>query len=253
MLNARKIDHPEISNIFVLPTMEEGGQYAAELIAGAVKSRPQARITFATGNTQIPVYENLAKLVQRGSVDFRDVKAFHLDEYYPCNSSEPWSFVGYLYKRLFNPIGLPDENIFVINGEAKDPEAEAARYEKLVTEHPIDLTILGIGPGGHIAFCEEGTPFESKTMLIDLCRETIRRDTVERKQKSPRQAITQGISTIISSKKIILNAFDAWHGEVMKNVLFAPISPDVPGTCLRTVGEKVTIVMDEEAAEKAFS
>lgn len=184
-------------------------------------------------------------------VNFSNIKAFHLDEYFPCDPKESFSFVKYLYENVFTPLEIPQNQIFTINGLAQDPVEEAKRYEALLSKKPIDLTILGIGPGGHIAFCESGTPFGSITGVIDLSKETIYRDTVERGQKSPGQAITQGISTILSSKKIILNAFGTWHGNVMKDVLYKEISPEIPGSALRTKGEKVTIILDQEAAEAA--
>lgn len=253
MTGFEKIDHPEISDIFVLPTKEEASRFSADLIAGVVKDKPNSRITFATGNSQLLVYKYLADISNRGELNFSKMSAFHLDEYYPCKRDSDFGFVNYLYKNVFSPLKLSHRQIFTINGIASDPASEAKRYETLLREKPIDLTILGIGPGGHIGFCESGTPFDGVTQLIDLSPETIYRDTIERKQKSPPQAITQGISTILSSNKIILNAFDARHGRVMKEVLYGKISPKIPGSSLRTVGEKVTIVMDREAADAATS
>ena len=52
--------------------------------------------------------------------------------------------------------------------------------------------ILGVGVNGHIAFNEPDSSLNSKTRIIEL----------ENKKK----ALTIGVSTIISSKKIILLA-----------------------------------------------
>ncbi|MBA5790448.1 glucosamine-6-phosphate deaminase, partial [Escherichia coli] len=74
-------------------------------------------------------------------------------------------------KKAFNESFLP-------NGEATDAEAECARYEEILSEHPIDIQVLGIGTNGHIGFNEPGTSFDSlthKVVLTDSTREANKR------------------------------------------------------------------------------
>ena len=77
--------------------MEEVAKVAAEKIILKIKENSKATITYATGNTMIPVYQKLAEAVSKKEVDFSQTKAFHLDEYYPCSPNEPDGFVNYLH------------------------------------------------------------------------------------------------------------------------------------------------------------
>ncbi|MBC8830648.1 glucosamine-6-phosphate deaminase, partial [Escherichia coli] len=90
-----------------------------------------------------------------------------------------------------------------------DAEAECARYEEILSEHPIDIQVLGIGTNGHIGFNEPGTPFDSlthKVVLTDSTREANKR-FFEREEDVPTHAYSMGIKSIMNAKKIILLAF----------------------------------------------
>jgi len=83
---------------------------------------------------------------------------------------------------------IPDAN-------ARDPGAECRRYEGLISAHGgIDLAVLGLGPNGHIAFNEPGTPFESATHVVTLSRETRLREAPRfgKLEEVPEKAITMG-------------------------------------------------------------
>ena len=50
---------------------------------------------------------------------------------------------------LFDHIDIHPENTHVLNGLAKDPDAECAAYNKLIAElGGIDLQLLGMGHNG---------------------------------------------------------------------------------------------------------
>ena len=64
-----------------------------------------------------------------------------------------------MHKYLFDHIDEKPENIHILNGNAKDIEAECAAYEKAIVEAGgFDLFLGGVGEDGHIAFNE---PFSS--------------------------------------------------------------------------------------------
>lgn len=239
---------PDIAKIEVFPTREATALAGAEIICQVVANNPTAAITYATGDTMIPVYEAIKNKIEGGTADFSKTIAFHLDEYYPCSPDEPHSFQRYLQRYVFRLFQIPPEKCFTINGLAQDPQTEAARYNQLLAQQQIDLAILGIGPGSHIAFNEQGTPFDSQTHLATLSQETIRRDQQERGQNTPIYAITQGIANILAAEKILLIAYGSNKGEYLKPALFEPVSVQYPASALRRVGEKVNILIDQQAA-----
>lgn len=242
------IKHSEIKTIEVHPTQKTTALAAAHYIVHFVKNNPHATITYFTGVTPIPIYQEIARQVFKKGVNFRHTKAFHLDEYYPCSPQKPFSFVGYLQERVFIPFGIQKENTFPMNGLAPHAEKEADRYNDLVLQHPSDLMLLGIGPGSHIGFNESGASFESKTHLSNLSSETITRDQKRFGPDVPHQALTQGIKNILSAKTILLTVYGKERGEYLKPALWEKIDPRYPASALRLVGHKVTLLIDQEAA-----
>ena len=251
----QEIKHPEISEIRVYPTSEEAAKEAASEILKLVQANPHARITFATGNTMIELYEALAKEVKEGKADFSRTTAFHLDEYYPCAANDEHSFVKYLRERVWGPLGIG--KFHEINGLAQDPEAETKHYDKLLSAQPVNLAIIGTGPwsdetnsGCHIAFNESGTPFDSRTHVSQLDPLTVMRDRKERGQDTPERSLTQGIANILEAEKIILLAFGEKKGVSLHQALFGEIGTARPASALRLVGSKVTLFIDQAAASQ---
>lgn len=244
-----EIVHPEVACVRVYPSPEETAQAAAQFIIDLVQKDSTAAITYATGNTMIPVYQRIAEAIRRKEVNFSRTKAFHLDEYFPCGPDEFHSFVCYLRERVFEPFQITEDNRFPMNGLTANPHIEATRYDTLLKQQLIRLAILGIGPGSHIGFNEQGTPFDSETHLAPLSQETITRDRKERGQNTPEHAITQGPSNILEAECILLVGYGAKKGEYLKPALWGPITPQVPASVLRLKGEKVHIYIDNEAAQ----
>jgi glucosamine-6-phosphate deaminase len=243
--------HLEISEILVYKNSNLAAKAAAKFIIKTVIEKPTATLSFATGHTQLPVFKHLTQSFRNGKIDFRNITAVHLDEYYPCSPQKDFSFVKFLNDNLFIPLKIPNKQIFRLNGLAKNAKKEANRYEKLLSSRKIDLSILGIGPRGHLAFNESGSSFKSRTRLIDLSKETLYRDRVERGQKSPPQALTQGIANILEAKKILLVAYGQDKGKILKDALYGPVSEKCPASALRLVEKKVIIIIDKEAAKSA--
>jgi glucosamine-6-phosphate deaminase len=175
---------------------------ASSIVIQEIKKKPSLTICLPTGKTPLRLYKNLTR---KKNIDFSKIKFFNLDEYYPIKKSDKRSFNCSLRKNLLNKINVKEENISLINSETKNPKRECIEYEKEIKRNPIDLVILGVGINGHIAFNEPGSKVNSKTRLVKLTKETIKRNSTLFK-KIPKRAITLGIKTILSSKKIILLA-----------------------------------------------
>jgi len=241
----RKIEHPQISEILVYANKESAAKAAAESIIKAVNQNPEIAITYATGDTMIPVYSELAKAVQTDSVDFSKTTAFHLDEYYPYGPDRKYSFVKFLKELVFDLLKIQTNNRHTLNGLAENPDDEAEKYDNLL-RNKIGLTLLGVGPGGHIAFNDPNTSFKSRTHLAELSKDTVYRDKVERGQDTPETALTQGIGTILESQELLMVAYGT-KGDYLHSALYEPISEDCPASALRLFQREVSIIIDNEA------
>ena len=102
------------------------------------------------------------------------------------------------------------------------------------------MQILGIGVNGHVGFNEPGSEKNSRTRLVNLAPETIRRN------KYLDKALTMGISTIIKSKKIILLASGRNKARAVLGLVKGKIDKDLPASFLKK-NKNLVVILDREA------
>ena len=115
----------------------------------------------------------------------------------------------------------------------------------------IDLFLGGIGPDGHIAFNEPGSPFDFRTRIVNLSERTIKDNARFFKSidEVPRQALSMGMGTIMEVRKIILLASGVGKAEAVVKSVEGPITTDVPSSILQKHPNCI-FILDEEAASK---
>ena len=201
-----------------------------------------------TGKTPIGFYSKISSLSKKNIINLEKVKTFNLDEYYPIKRSDKRSFYHFMSKNLYSNTNLKPSNINIPNGEVKDYKKECLNYESKLKSFPIDLEFLGIGINGHIAFNEPGSTKDSKTRLIDLTKETIKKNSnIFNRRTFPKKGLTMGISSILSAKKIILMASGKHKAKAVECMLNGPISKSCPASFLRD-HKDVTIIIDKSAS-----
>ena len=236
--------------ILVVDNYEEMSKKSASMIASQVILKPNSVLGLATGDTPLGMYKELIKLYNQKEVDFKEVRTFNLDEYYGLNRENPQSYYSYMINNLFNNINISRENINVPSGMAKDIDAACLEYENKIKEAGgIDMQVLGIGGNGHIGFNEPDVNFEAETHLVNLDEQTIEANSrfFESIEDVPVKAISMGIKTIMSSKKIILLANGISKAEAIEKAVKGKINPNVPASILQLHND-VTIIVDKEAA-----
>ena len=114
----------------------------------------------------------------------------------------------------------------------------------------IDLQLLGIGSNGHIAFNEPGSPADCRTRKVDLTADTIEANSrfFDSLNEVPRHAITMGIATILEARSIVLMATGSGKAQAVRDAIAGPIVTSLPASQLQR-GERVTFVLDQDAAE----
>jgi glucosamine-6-phosphate deaminase len=215
---------------------------AAEMIIKEINKKPNLVLGFATGKTALGLYKNLIGAYKKRKLDFSKIRAFALDEYYPIKKTDKKSFYYYLHKNLFDKINIKKENINLLNGETKNLRGECWDYEKKIKKSPIDLQILGIGVNGHVAFNEPGSLKESRTRLVELTSKT------KKINKTNKKALTIGISTIMSAKKIILLASGKKKAEAIKHLIQDKENKKWPVTYLRN-HKNLIVIIDKKAGK----
>lgn len=238
--------------ILVCKNYDEMSKKAAQIIASQVTLKPDSVLGLATGSTPIGMYKNLVRMYNDNELDFSDVKTFNLDEYYQLPRDNDQSYYYFMHENLFNHINIKEENINIPNGMNQDVEAECENYDTAIKNiGGVDIQVLGIGHNAHIGFNEPASVFEKGTNLVDLKESTIQANArfFESIDDVPKKAVTMGIGSIFTGKKIMLMAAGEGKAEAIYNTVHGNITPEVPSSILQ-LHEDVVLILDEEAASK---
>ena len=231
---------------------EELSRTAATIIAGVILSKPDCILGLATGSSPVGTYDQLAAMYEEGILDFSHVKSVNLDEYVGLDGSNDQSYRYFMNTNLFDHVNINKTRTFIPNGLEPDSQKACNDYNQIIQEEgPIDLQLLGLGHNGHIGFNEPGEAFEKETHCVDLTESTIEANKrfFESEDDVPRQAYTMGIKNIMQAKKILVVVSGADKADILKEVLYGPITPEVPASILQLHND-VTIVADEAALSK---
>jgi len=229
-------------DVIKVKNYREMSRVASEIVVGEILKKKNVVIGFATGRTPLGLYRNLAGAYKKGKADFSGVRSFNLDEYYPIAKNDKRSYFSYMFKNLFGLVNIKKANVNLLDGSVKDWKKECARYEGKIRKSPIDLQILGVGVNGHIGFNEPGSKVNSKTRLVDLSAETVKRNF--KKGKGFDKALTMGVGTILSSKKIVLLVSGKDKAEAVKRLMKGKVGEDCPVSFLRKHKDLVVVICE---------
>ena len=244
--------------LIIEPDYDKLSTWVADYVIERIhKAAPTAEKPFVlglpTGSSPIGMYRELVKACKEGCISFRHVITFNMDEYVGLATEHPESYHSFMHRHLFDHIDILPQNIHILNGNAPDLTAECDAYERAIeAAGGIDLFIGGIGPDGHIAFNEPGSPFTSETHIADLTDQTISdnaRFFEGDKSQVPTQAITQGLASIMRAKKILLIATGANKADAVYGMIKGAKSEECPASILQDHAD-VTVILDKDAASK---
>ncbi|MBE6558026.1 MAG: glucosamine-6-phosphate deaminase [Ruminococcaceae bacterium] len=228
---------------------EEMSARAAEIVADVMKADPACVLGLATGSTPVGMYKKLIDMNKAGEIDFSKVTTVNLDEYYPIAPDNDQSYRYFMNENLFNHVNIDKTKTYVPDGMAADPDEACAAYEALVKKvGPADIQVLGIGQNGHIGFNEPADALEVATHVTGLTESTIKANARFFASESdvPTKALTMGIGTILSAKKIIILANGAAKAEAVKKMLAGKLDTSCPASMLNLHAD-VTVICDEAA------
>ena len=146
------------------------------------------------------------------SLSFYNVTTFNLDEYFPMDPNSIHSYHKFMFENLFKHIDIDPNNINIPSGniESNKVEKHCVDFEnKIKNAGGLDLQLLGIGRNGHIGFNEPGSIESSVTRKVKIELST-RFDAASEFggiNNVPKDAISMGINTIMSAKRVVLVAW----------------------------------------------
>lgn len=221
--------------IQTFPDYDTLSQHTAEHIAALVNQKPDAMLCLASGDTPTGAFHRFVALAQAGQVDVSQCTFVGLDEWVGFGPDDTGSCSNYVYRDLFRPLGLRDDQIHTFDAKADDLAAECARIDALIDGlGGLDLLLVGMGMNGHIALNEPGTPFTNGCHVVNLAESTI---TVGQKYFDKETVLTQGITLglrhLTSAKDVILLVSGAKKAATLHTALTGPVTEQVPASIVQ--------------------
>lgn len=235
--------------IMIYRDREAASAAAATLIAAQMIEKPDCVLGLSASEMAGTVYRQLCGITAAGVLDWGEVTVFHTSEFLSRRAGQPGAQSAYLSRLLYQHVGLSGERIHTPNHIAPDMQAACSAYEaELVATRGMDLLVLYLGRNGHLAFNGPAREFSAFTHVELLPQNTMEECAgLTGTDGAISQAVTMGVSTIMSAKRILMLAIGRDVAGIASRMLSAAVTPAVPASLLQ-LHPSVTYVLDEEAA-----
>ena len=236
-------------DIIIVDDYDALSRAGAGWLIEAIRKQPDAAIVAATGDTPMGMYIELAQLHLRGLIETSRLRVFQLDAYVGLAPEDPRALFGWTRRSFIEPLGIAAKNVVRLAGDAPDPLESCRRYEAAVCEvGGFAISILGLGPNGHLGFNEPPSSPDAPTRLVNLTPESILSNAHYwgGEDQVPRQALTCGMDLLLAARRTLLLVSGAHKHEVLHRAVEGPQTPEVPASYLRSA-PNVTVIADRAA------
>jgi glucosamine-6-phosphate deaminase len=235
--------------LIIVDDYEALSHAGADWMTTAIQKKADAAIVVATGETPMGVYRELAERRSRGLINTSQLRVFELDAYLGLLPNDRRSLFGWARRSFIEPLGIAETNIYRLGSDVSTA-AEACRlYEAAVHEiGGFDISILGLGPNGHLGFNEPPSSSDAPTRIVDLTPESIQSNARYwgGEDQVPRQALTCGMDLLLRARQTLLVASGAHKHQILHRMIEGPQTPDVPASYLQSASN-VTVLADRAA------
>lgn len=209
---------------------------AGEKLRALLKKKETVNIVFAAAPSQ---NEFLASLTNEKNIDWKRVRAFHMDEYTGLPDRAPQRFGNFLKLHFFDIVPLRETHY--MHGNSGNLENECRRYGELLLRFPTDVVFMGIGENTHIAFNDPHVAkFNDPAMVkvVDLdeaCRQQQVNDgCFNTLEQVPRMALTLTVPALMKGDHIFCMVPGKRKAQAIYHTLRDDIGEKYPSTILRT-------------------
>jgi glucosamine-6-phosphate deaminase len=222
---------------------------AARLFRERVAARPELAMAVPAGRTPRRMYARLAELQVLHPVEFGAMRVFAVDEL--CPPAPPDGYFWRQVRREFLAwAAVEPDRCHPFRVDAEDLGRMCEDYERTIeAAGGLDLVMLGLGPNGHLASNEPGTPLDARTRPVSLLPSTVAYILTDEVQQGPvsARAVTLGPASILEAREVVMLVSGPLKRDALRRVLEGPVSPDTPASVLR-LHPRCTILADRDAA-----
>ncbi len=221
---------------------------AAAHIRQLLEEKEFVNIIFAAAASQNEFLERLSK----EDLDWQRINAFHMDEYIGLPAKTPQLFGEWLKVRIFSKV--PFRQVFYLDGQAADPQAECQRYEQLLVRYPVDLCFMGIGENTHLAFNDPHVANFKDPKLVKIVdldeaskQQQVNEDCFDDISQIPPDAFTLTIPALLQAKTIFCMVPGSSKAQAVYHTIKDEISEQYPSTILREHPDTL-LFLDKESS-----
>ncbi|MEO8538353.1 MAG: 6-phosphogluconolactonase [bacterium] len=199
-----------------------------------------------TGNTPVALYEDLRARVLRNEVDISNWVPFAIDEYgglrdHPCSNRR-------FFARYWDTIpGAPPVEQF--DPETSDLPGDIRRMSlALERAGGLDVSVLGIGMNGHLAFNEPGSMLDSTVRRVDLQEASRLSGGLCWGAAVPTWGLTLGLKELLGASTVVVMANGVAKADVVAKAIGGPETPECPASLVRRAPRPIWVLDDVAAA-----
>jgi len=218
---------------------EDAAAHAVAAIQTLLQKKPEVNMIFAAAPSQNEFLQSLSK----ADVDWSRINAFHMDEYIGLPADAPQGFGNFLKNAIFGKV--PFKSVHYIQG---------TDYSRLLQQYPVDITCMGIGENGHLAFndppvADFNDPVLVKEVELDAaCRQQQVNDgCFSALSEVPTHAITLTIPALLAAAYIFCMVPGPTKAQAVYNTLNQPIDESIPASILRRHHNAILFVDTDSA------
>ena len=224
----------------------------ADFIVNSINAKKDGlfRLGLTTGATPTSLYNELARRHKAGVVSFKNVEVVSIDEYYPSSHDEAQSRNHLLHEALLDKVDILPENVHIPDGTVPQENVTDYCVKFDAMARGLDLLVIGVGEQGQVGFNEAGSNEKTRTRVVRLSYASRKRQAENFNNDvaaTPDKAITMGISTMMSAKKIMLMAWGESKAAAVKAIAEGEQTSDCPASLLQG-HDHISFYVDETAA-----
>lgn len=208
-------------------------RHTVGLVQELLSQKPAINIIFPAAPSQDEILAGLLA----SDIDFSRINAFHMDEYLGLAPDAPQRFGKYLERKLFGQAAFRTVHY---RGLTDDAQRECERYTALLREHPVDISLIGIGENGHVAFndphvADFADPVLVKPVELDeRCRtQQVNDGCFPTLESVPKHALTLTIPALLAARYVVCTVPAASKCEALTNAVHGEVTTRCPASVLQ--------------------
>jgi len=207
------------------------------------------KLGFSSGVSLLALFVRLSEMCSKGQISFANVEIFFTDEYCSEGVNKDRLRSHSFHRDLLDNIDVKPENVHIPNGDLSRDQMAAFCADFDEKANKMDLLVMGMGEKGQVAFNENGAERFSRTRSVLLSynsRKRLSRSFGGDVNKTPKLAVTMGMRTILSARKVFMMAWGEDKADIVSKIVEAPMDPSCPASFFQ-LHKDVTLFTDEDA------